>query len=110
MKTITSCFLSIVVLVVVCSYQMVCMAVNIHIGEGVWAVFNAVVIAICVFGIYLAYKQAKSYEDAIRHAIADLFMRQQICDLKDFLESIKPEPQPENKPEDEVEADNGTPV
>lgn len=69
-----------------------------------WLVaLNAICIVADVVFARKAYKQAKCYEDTIRHTLTDLFMREAIRDFKDFLESRKVEP--ENTPEDEVETD-----
>lgn len=97
MRTITNCFLYIAILVVLCFLDILCLGINICERQWWLVALDAVAVVICVWAIRVNYKRAKRYEDVIRSALTDLYMRQTIRDFKEFLESRKPEA--ENAPE-----------
>lgn len=114
MKTISSCFLYIAILLVLCFLNILCLEIDIRTQDWWGVAMSAVAIAICVWAIRRCYKQAKDYEETILEAIDNTLdiamlaytkaLRMEAKEMLSELEELTKDKT------DEMEEYNGTPV
>ena len=87
MKTISSCFLGIIIFAAITLLNGACLIMNIADGRWGWFTYDVVALVTGILIIRWLYRQAKEYELVILDAVRNLYMFQSIRAFKDFLEA-----------------------